>query len=311
MSMMMRRQLSDLAATGEAVAALWAAQAPLYQRFGYGLAAWQQGIEVDLARAQALADSSSARLAQLAVPEALPHLMAGHDAGLGSRPGMLARSHDRWTRLLGGTDGPAPEVVVALGPDGPSGYALYRIREGAPALVPTGVVAVLEVSATDPATHAQLWRHLLDLDLMSTLSCGARPLPDPLAHLLADHRRMHARVDEGLWVLIVDLPRALDERAFSGPLDLVLEVTDGVLPAGAGRWQVTVGAAGDSARARRTAARPDLSLDISDLGAAHLGATQLCDLALAGRVLEHTPGALAAASTAWSWSPSAACPDVF
>lgn len=55
----------------------------------------------------------------------------------------------------------------------------------------------------------------------------------------------------------------------------------------------------------------DLSLDIADLGAAHLGATHLHDLALAGRVVEHTPGALAAASTAWAWSPTATCPEIF
>ncbi len=52
-------------------------------------------------------------------------------------------------------------------------------------------------------------------------------------------------------------------------------------------------------------------MDVSDLGAAHLGATLLHDLAFAGRVVEHTPGALAAASTAWSWSPTAACAEIF
>ena len=314
---MMRRQLADLSAAGDATAALWTTEAPIYQRYGYGLAAWRQRIEVDLARAdftpraRVLAAESSAQLRQMSLPDALPHLEAVHDSVLGSRTGMLARSEHRWHQLMADTDRPEPEIVIAIGADGPSGYAAYRIREGRPALVSTGEVAVQEVSAKDPATHAQLWRYLLDLDLMSTLSSGNRPLPDPLAHLLLDHRRMHSTVDDALWVRIVDLPRALGQRAFTGPLDLVLDVTDDVLAANAGRWHVTVDAAGDPAVARRTDDEPDLSMDISDLGAAHLGATHLNDLALAGRVVEHTPDTLATASNAWSWSPSASCPEIF
>jgi predicted acetyltransferase len=317
LSAMMRRQLTDLAATGEATAALWTTEAAIYQRYGYGLATWRQRIELDLVRAQftpranALAAQSPARLRHMALLDALPHLTAVHQAVLDARPGMLARTEHRWKQLMGGEDGPTPEIVVAVGPDGPTGYAVYRIREGNPALVPAGEVSVQEVSAQDPATHAQLWRYLLDLDLMRTLSCDSRPLPDPLAHLLLDHRQMYAKVDDALWVRILDVPRALGERAFAGPVDLVLEVTDDLLPANAGCWRVTVTATGQAALAQRTSDQPDLSMDVSDLGAAHLGATLLHDLAHAGRVVEHTRGALTTASAAWSWSPSAACLEVF
>lgn len=264
---MMRRQLADLSAAGDAIAALWTTEARLYQRHGYGLAAWRQRIEVDLARAaftpraRVLATESGAQLRQMSLPDALPHLVAVHDSVLGSRPGMLARSEHRWHQLMADPDRPEPEIVIAIGADGPSGYAAYRIRDGRPALVSAGEVAVQEVSAKDPATHAQLWRYLLDLDLMSTLSSSNRPLPDPLAHLLLDHRRMHSTVDDALWVRIVDLPRALGQRAFTGPLDLVLDVTDDVLAANAGRWHVTVDAAGDPAVAHRTDDEPDLSMD--------------------------------------------------
>lgn len=315
---MMRRQLTDLAAGGEAVAALWATEASVYQRFGYGIAAWRQPIEVDLSsarftpHAEKLVARSSARLRLLTLPEALPHLVAVHDDLRRTRPGTLARDDRRWRFLLGGGDGlPPAEIVVAVGPDGPTGYAAYRIRHGQPALVPTGVVAVQEVSATDPATHAQLWRYLLDLHLMSTLTCDSRPVPDPLTHLLRDHRRLHARVDEALWVRVVDLPRALGSRTFSAPLSTVLDVTDDHVPTSSGRWHVTVAAAGGTAVARRTDAPPDLSMDISDLGAAHLGATSLQVLAQAGRVVEHTPGSVAGASAAWAWSPVAGCTEVF
>ncbi|WP_256388453.1 GNAT family N-acetyltransferase [Humibacillus sp. DSM 29435] len=315
MSSMMRHQLKGLANGGEAVAALWTTDPAIYQRFGYGLATWRSRIELDLARAMfspradALASASCARLRQMSVADALPHLAAVHEEIVGSRPGVLARSESRWNFLMRLEDG-EPEVVVAMGPEGPVGYVAYRIRPGQSCASPGGEVEVQEISAVDPATHAQLWRYLLGLDLMRTVSAH-RPLPDPLVHLLVDLRHLHATIDDALWVRLVDLPRAFGQRAFAAPIDLVLEVTDAVLPANAGRWRVSVDAAGEPAAARPTRGDADLSLDISDLGAAHLGATHLADLALAGRVHEHTPGALAAASLAWSWSPIATCPEIF
>lgn len=315
MSSMMRHQLNGLANGGEAVAALWTTDPAIYQRFGYGLATWRSRIEFDLARAtfspraDALASASCARLRHMSVADALPHLAAVHEEVVGSRPGVLARSESRWNFLMRLEDG-EPEVVVAMGPEGPVGYVAYRIRPGQSSATPGGEVEVQEISAVDPATHAQLWRYLLGLDLMRTVSAH-RPLPDPLVHLLVDLRHLHATIDDALWVRLVDLPRALGQRAFAAPDDLVLEVTDAVLPANAGRWRVSVDAAGEPAATRPTRDDADLSLDISDLGAAHLGATHLVDLALAGRVHEHTPGALAAASLAWSWSPIATCPEIF
>ena len=50
---------------------------------------------------------------------------------------------------------------------------------------------------------------------------------------------------------------------------------------------------------------------VTELGAAYLGGTPLAELALAGRVVERRPGALAAASTAFGQTPAPWCPRVF
>ncbi|MBC3762196.1 GNAT family N-acetyltransferase [Quadrisphaera oryzae] len=316
-SALLHHQLRQFAADGESISALWTTEAPLYQRFGYGLATWRSRIEVDLAhavftpRATALAASSGAQLRLMSLEQALPHLVGIHEKQATTRPGTLARDERRWQQLLGDDDGPAAELVVAIGPAGATGYAAYRLREGAPAAVPTGEVAVQEISALDAATHAQLWRFLLDTDLRRTLTCSSRPLPDPLAHLLSDHRRMDARVDDALWVRLVDLPTALSMRAYSRDVDVVVEVEDDLLPANAGRWRVTVADDGQRAQITRSDRAPDLSMDVSDLGAAHFGATTLADLARAGRVIELKTGALAAASAAWGWPTTPDAQEIF
>ena len=92
-------------------------------------------------------------------------------------------------------------------------------------------------------------------------------------------------------------------------MDVVLEIADEACPWNAGRWRL----AGDTTGADcdRTSAPADLSLDVTELGAAYLGGTTLAALAGAGRVAEHTPGALAAASQAFKGLREPWTPDQF
>src|SRR5690349_6223588 len=75
---MMRHQLADIAARGEAVALLWASEGRIYQRFGYGLAA--QRLHLDISREVQLTDPpglGEGRLREVAaddIPDVLPPL---------------------------------------------------------------------------------------------------------------------------------------------------------------------------------------------------------------------------------------------
>ena len=92
----------------------------------------------------------------------------------------------------------------------------------------------------------------------------------------------------------------------------MLEVTDRSAPWNAGRWRVSADA--DGAACSATTDPADLALDVRELGAAHLGGTTLGELARAGLVHEHRPGALAAAARAWALPPEQPapwCPMVF
>jgi hypothetical protein len=55
----------------------------------------------------------------------------------------------------------------------------------------------------------------------------------------------------------------------------------------------------------------DLSLGITELGAAFFGGTRLGALAAAGRVTQQRTGALARLSAAMSWDPAPWCPVIF
>jgi predicted acetyltransferase len=94
-----------------------------------------------------------------------------------------------------------------------------------------------------------------------------------------------------MWVRLLDVPAALQARAYSTPVSVVLEVIDDVGPAG-GRFALDTDLAG--AACAPTDAGADLRVGLDALGAAYLGGTRLWKFAAAGQIEELTPGSLAA-----------------
>jgi predicted acetyltransferase len=134
---------------------------------------------------------------------------------------------------------------------------------------------------------------LVDFDLMGTVKIGTVGIDDPLL-LWAGGPRAASDVAtyDSLWVRLVDLPEALQDRAWSAPCDVVVEVTDTVAPWNSGRWRIRADEAGE-ATVQRATTDSDLSLRAEALGAAYLGGGNLVALQRAGLVRERRKGALA------------------
>ena len=112
---------------------------------------------------------------------------------------------------------------------------------------------------------------------------------DPLLHWLENLRSATPRWLDALYVRLIDLPAALRSRTYTTPVDVVLEVTDPICPWNDGRWHLV--ADSDEVSCEATDRSADLSMSVTELGAVYLGGTPLTELAMAGRVTEHTPGA--------------------
>jgi predicted acetyltransferase len=305
---MMHRQLTEVAAAGrEPIAVLWASETKIYPRYGYGMAAQRLTAEI-MTREIRLADTpppaADGRLRMVDPAQDIADLAKVYEQLRPERPGWSNRD-DRWWRFVLADlpalrDGGTPlRAVVHDTPHGPTGYALWRTKEGWDAHGPNADVRVREVVAADPVAYAALWRFVLGIDLARTASVGFLALDDPLQHLVDEPRRLGARLSDALWVRIVDLPRALATRRYAAPLDVVLDVTDPLLTANTGRWRLTAGP--DAVTCVPTGDPADLACTVLELGAAYLGGPSLAALAAAGRVRELTPGALHRASTAFGW----------
>jgi predicted acetyltransferase len=340
LSALMRRQLDDLAQGPEPVAALFASEAAIYGRFGYGMACEHYSFTVNRGdgriRPPAAAGSGAgsgepsqggttgtgvrARLSlKLAEPKtARADLMAVYNAVRATRPGMITRSDGWWDLSLSDPefmrDGSTPlGCVIAGDSSGARGYALYSTRGGWDSDgIPDQVLSVRELLGTDSAALAALWADILSRDLVGKVRARMRPVDDPLPHLLSDPRRARAGVSDGLWIRLVDLPEALRRRRYAAGVDVVIEVADPLLPANHGRWRLS-SAHGSAATpaCERTADEADLAMPVSALGAAYLGGTRLGALAAAGQVTELRPGALAELSAAMWWDPAPWSPVMF
>jgi predicted acetyltransferase len=322
---LMHRQLADLRERGDAVAALFASEAGIYARFGYGAATSDLNLTIRrgegalLARAAAPGEQGPPRLRTAEPRDATADLAKVFESVLHERSGVFARDDRWWESVLWDPEhrrcGRSPlRCVVAEDDAGPRGYALYSVRpswgdDG----IPDGVLQVRELMATDPAAYAAIWNDLLGRDLVGEVRAHARPVDEPLLNLLADRRRARPRLFDGLWVRLVSVPEALAGRRYSCPVDVVIEVADDVLAGNTGRWRLRApGRAEDGgATCERTSAAADVTLPVQSLGAAYMGGTTLGALASAGQAEEARRGAIAALSTALSWEPAPWSPTGF
>jgi predicted acetyltransferase len=324
---LMRRQLADIAGRGEEpIAALWASETPLYGRYGYGRATahalfrFERG-EGALDNRAPTDPALSLRLAE--PPAVVAELAKVYDTVLSRQPGFFTRSDDWWARILYDPpehrDGSSPlRCLLAEDGSGVRGYALYAAegRWDEPRGLPDSQLVIRELIGGDPAAGAALWHDLLGRDLVTSVTADHRCADDPVLYQLLDQRRARANVCDGIWVRIIDLPAALAKRAYSCPVDVVLEVTDELLTGNAGRWRLRASGPGEGGQAMdvscaRTDEPADLALDVRELGAAYLGGTRLGTLADAGLVIELRTGTLTPLSAALTWDPQPWCPQIF
>ncbi len=308
---MMRAQLADCHARGEAVAYLWASEATIYGRFGYGLASLAGSATIPTERTRfALPFEPRGTVRLVDLEEAARAFPPLYEQVFAQRPGMFSRSKEWWEmRRL--HDDPArrrggPKNLALLELDGqPAGYAIYHVKQDWAGGSSKGQVVIMEAVAPTPEATRELWRWLLDFDWTSEFVADLLPVDHPLLLLLGEARRIQFRIGDALWARLIDVAAALSARSYQGDGEVVLDVTDDFLPENAGRWHV--GANG----AERTDAAAEIALDVTGLGSVYLGGFSFTDLVRASRAQELATGAVDRADALFRTSAAPWCPEIF
>lgn len=295
---LMDAQLADINDAKVPIALLIAAEWPIYWRFGYGPAIDGCGYEVATRSARFLQPRTGS--VELLPPADLqPHLEAAHDARWARTPGSLRRRQPLvWERIAGAdrwpgdtTDPGQRRGAVWRDPAGVvRGAVAYKVADAWTRNRPSGTAEVNMLVGDTPEAERELWRHLCELDWITTVKAELRAVDDPLPFFLTDGRAA-AQIDrsDAIWARILDVPAVFAARRSPVAGRTVVQVDD---PQGyaEGTWAIALGP--EEGVATPTDDAPDLVMPASALGALYFGGHTARRLADAGWVTELVPGAV-------------------
>jgi predicted acetyltransferase len=291
---LVRHQLHDIAARGEAVATLRASEATIYERYGYGAASSSHSIEVQTARAALRPGVAIGRPVRLLDPaqvwDVLPRIYADNRP---SRPGTIDRPDVWWHSMrLRAESAPGPWYVAVHGAAGAeTGFARYRpIDTDTWFVSDQRTIVVEDFFAPDIESYLGLLRFLLGLDLIDRVVFWMLPVDDPLPWLLLDRRaaKLTASHDE-TWLRIVDVEKTLAARQYADGGAVTIAVDDALMPENS--VTVSINANGTE----RTDQSPQLYVGVAGLAAVLLGGATWRSLSTAGLARADDPAHVAAA----------------
>lgn len=304
---MLESELRTAVSLGVPVAMLTVTEATIYGRYGFAPSAMTADWVIDTKRAR-WAGPHSAGTVHLVEPEEL--LNDGYDIVQRVRlqtPGQVDFDGILWERLLGfdGDSAAAKTLRVVRYDDidgDPQGFAAYRVSETADDFTRHTLDLTFLAATTDDA-YAGLWRFLLEMDLVATITAPLRSIDEPVLWQLSDPRAARrTAMRDHLWTRILDVPVALAARTYGSAAQIVLDVSDD-LGFADGLFLLTIDTDGTARVEALEDEAPDdaaaVALTVNDLGSLYLGGVSAVTLTTAGRITELRPGSAATVDAAF------------
>jgi predicted acetyltransferase len=304
----------DMKNRGQTVAALWASQAAIYQRYGYSLCAVQRRYEVDTVDINLLVEPGAGyEVRREAAADAMPILKALYRSFIAERTLYLHRSTPLWQGgVLADREGEGP-THIAICRDGSGnavGYLVYTLRDSKVDHPARGQeIQIRDLVWLDIAACRALWAFVGRHDLVGRVVWPNAPADDPAWEIFAEPRLLNAQDKEGVYFRIVDVAGALGERGYSADGEIVIGVgPDRESPWNQGNWQLAV--ANGEAEVRATTDPAEVQFSIKSLSSAFSGFRRVSQLAAWGLV-EGDAGAIARADAIFATPHAPHSPDHF
>ena len=273
---------------GQSVAALWASQAAIYQRYGYSLASHMRRYQIDSVDVNLIAPADESFTVSRHTPaEAFEEIRAVYRDFIADRTLYLHRAKVMWHARILQEDqqtGPVYAAVCRDGSGDAQGYVIYTLRADKVGHVarPQEIV-VRDLAWLKMDAFRALWSFLGRHDLVGRITWGNAPTDDPTPELMAEPRMLHAGETEGVWLRIIDVAGALTNRGYHHDGELVIGVAaDRETPWNEGRYRLTV--SGGSAEVAASKDEPAVHFTIKSLASALCGFRRVRQLANWGLV---------------------------
>ena len=241
----MTRAFANMRDSGRSVAALWASQAAIYQRYGFVMASVLRSYAVDTVDIDFHdGEDGSGRVERLDVASGYDLIKDIYVRFVAARMGYLHRARALWLHNVleeREADGPI-HIALSHGASGPDGYAVYTLREGRrdhPAR--TQEIVVRDLAWLSPGAYRSLWMFFKRHDLVGRVRWNSAPSDDPAVEYFLEPRMLEARDHEGFWLRLVDVAAALKGRGWTTDGEICITVgADRLAPWNAGSYRVNV-----------------------------------------------------------------------
>lgn len=276
------------------IAGLQASEAGIYGRFGYGPSLVEHRLTVDRREARFFAevpDPGGVRIVEAAAHR--EQLTDVWERWRLQTPGGLNSPQQMWDEVFADRedyrDGGSAYFCLLHA----DGFVLYRTHGNDE----KKRIEIDEMAVVTPQAHIALWRVLLGMDLIETVTVWTHP-GDVLPYLLTDSRLVRTvGVEDTLWLRILDIPAVLEARSYAADVSVVLDISDPVL-GGGGRYALD--AHNGKAKCVPTDAAADVHTDLSVLGSLYMGGHRASAFASADRLQCNDSGLVAQLDAAFA-----------
>lgn len=306
--------LANMHDAHQPVAALWASQAAIYQRYQFAMTTVLRHYRIDTVDIGFHdGDTGTCTVERQAVPDCIDTLKQLYIRFVTDRMCYLHRSQALWqlqTLDENATDGPV-HVAVAKNKAGDSaGYIVYTVRSGRVAhSARSQEMKIRDLVWLDPDAYRSLWRFIASHDLVGAVAWDRAPADDPAPEIFMEPRLLNARDSEGCWFRIVDVASALAARGYLGRGRLVITVPkDDLAPWNQGTWQIDVD--GGGAQVTPAAAGTGIETSVKALTSLYTGFRSARDLAAWG-LIKGDRAAVETADAIFTTPHAPHCPDNF
>lgn len=313
---LVEHHFNELHEAGERpLAVLYASQAEIYQRFGYGIVSTHHRYRIE---------PRYLRFSEpLEIPGRIREVDRDRDFGLivdlyrqyrEERTGLLHRGRPMWDAgvlaPVKAKDDTKQVVVYEEGGEA-LGYCIYTTGPDPESRHPEPgqKLIVHDLVALTPVAYQAFWRHFSGYQLVRFITWGQVAQDDPLPHLLLEPRMLRDTGSDGLLARIVDLPASVAAREYDNRARLSVDLIDNLCPWNNGAWSIEVGPEG--AEVAPLSGEPDLSMSIGTFAMLLFGQISATRAARAGRIGVHDGQALPRWDAALATRYAPFCADRF
>ena len=297
---LLESELRTAVALGIPMAMLTVSESTIYSRFGFAPATMASALTINTRRARYVGPTPGGSVRFIPVEELRPLVGPLYERWRVTSPGEMEVWPRRWDQILGLMEEDKqdvtkqPRAVRYDDADGVlQGFAIYKVKENE-ADFPASTAEVHYVMTATVDAYAAIWRFLLELDLVATVTAHLRSVDEAVRWQVSDFRAVKVETYDHLWLRILDVPTVLQARSYYAPAKLTIEITDDLGHAGG-----TFSFDAEASEVEPVEAKPAITMSINELSALYLGGVSAVTLHNAGRITEHEAGAVATLDAAF------------